>query len=127
MLSESNFIIRASARREGNYYIDYSGEYKISGIALVSGLDIPEVQDIYLKQGGELDTLHEVYYFDSIISARKAVSEILTKTGHSTFGKLVFLTETEIEYIRNSLIKEGTNTVGLNRSLKDEIFKKLNG
>ncbi len=127
MLNESNFIVRASARREGNYYIDYSGEYKISGIALVSALDIPEVQDIYLRHGADLDNSHEVYYFDSIINARKAISDILTKTGHSTFGKLVFLTETEIEYIRTALIKEGGNTVSLNRKLKDEIFRKLNG
>ena len=126
-MNESNFIVRASARREGFFYIDYSGEYKISGIALVSGLEIPDVQDVYLKNGAELDSSHEVYYFDSIINARKAVSDILTKTGHSAYGKLVFLSETEIEYIRNALIKEGSNTVGLNRTLKDEIFRKLNG
>jgi len=127
MINESNFIVRASAKREGNYYIDYSGQYKVSGIALVSGLEIPDVQSIYLKNGGDLDQNQDVFYFNSIQNARTAVSDIMSKTGQKTFGKLVFLTDTEIEYIRNALIKEGSNSVSLNRKVKDEIFLKLNG
>jgi hypothetical protein len=41
-------------------------------------------------------------------------------------GRIISLTDAEIEYIRKALINEGSNTIHLKNSIKDAIFKKLN-
>lgn len=127
MINESNFIVRLSGRKANSYYIDYSGVYKIIELAKVAGLEPSAVKEIYLKNGGTYDESQDVYYFGSIDSAKNVISDICGNVHVDRKGRLVFLTETEIEFIRKALINEGSNNIHINSKVKDAIFKKLNG
>ena len=127
MVNQTNFIARLSGRRTDNYYIDYSGVYKVNDIAKISGLEPAAVKEIYTGNGAVYDDSLEVYYFGSLESANKAIVEIYSKVRIELKGKLVYLSEAEVEYIRKALINEGSNTIHLKNKIKDEIFKKLNG
>lgn len=127
MLSESNFIARMSGRKAGSYYIDYTGAYKIVEIAKVAGMEPSAVKEIYQKNGGAYDDSQDVYYFNSLDSAKKVISEICGNVRIDRKGRLIFLTEAEIEYLRKALINEGGNNIHISSKVKDAIFKKLNG
>ena len=127
MINESNFIVRLSGRKANSYYIDYSGTYKIIELAKVAGIEPSAVKEIYLKNGGLYDDSQDVYYFSSIDSAKKVISDICSSVHVDRKGRLVFLTEAEIEYIRKALINEGSNNIHISSRVKDAIFKKLNG
>ncbi len=127
MLSESNFIVRLSGRKANHYYIDYSGVYKIIEIAKVAGLEPSAVKETYLQNGGVYDEGQDVYYFSSIDTAKKVVADICGNVQIDRKGRLIFLSEAEVEYIRKALINEGSNNIHLSNKVKDAIFKKLNG
>ena len=127
MVNQSNFIARMSGRRKDNYYIDYSGAYKVVDIAKITGLDPTAVKEIYTGNGAVYDDSQEVHYFGSLESAKKAIAEIFGSVRSELKGRLVYLSEAEVEYIRKALINEGSNTIHLKNRIKDEIFKKLNG
>lgn len=127
MVNQSNFIVRMSGRRADNYYIDYSGTYKVIDIAKITGLEPSAIKEIYTGNGAVYDDSQEVYYFGSLESAKKAIAEIFGNVRTELRGRLVYLSEAEVEYIRKALINEGSNTIHLNNKIKDEIFKKLNG
>ena len=126
MADELNFIVRTSGRKQGNYYIDCFGVYKLKDIAKTAGIGPSAVKDIYLSNNALLDEIMDVYHFGSIEEAQKAISEIYSKIRSEKRGKIVFLTEQEIEYIRKALINEGSNTIHIKNSVKDKIFEKLN-
>ena len=127
MLSETNFIVRLSGRKANSYYIDYSGVYKIIEIAKVAGLEPTAVKEIYLNNGAVYDDTQDVYYFGSLDSAKKVVSDICGNVHMDRKGRLIFLSEAEVEFIRKALINEGSNSIHLSNKVKDTIFKKLNG
>lgn len=127
MVNQSNFIVRMSGRRADNYYIDYSGTYKVIDIAKITGLEPSAMKEIYTGNGAVYDDSQEVYYFGSLESAKKAIAEIFGNVRTELRGRLVYLSEAEVEYIRKALINEGSNTIHLKNKIKDEIFKKLNG
>lgn len=126
MVNLSGFVVRKSGRKENSYYIDYSGLYKTSDIARITGLETAAVTMIYIHHGAEYDGLQEVYYFSSIEAAKSAVAEVFSNVPPELKGKVLYLTEAEVEYIRRALINEGSNTIYLKSKIKDEIFKKLN-
>lgn len=126
MAGETNFVVRISGKRGNSYYIDYLGSYKVAEIAKVAGIKPVEVKEIYLSNGAEFDEAIGVYYFNSVEAANKASAEIARKTKSEYRGRLIFLTEAEIEYIRKALINEGANTILVKNKIKDAIFKKLN-
>ena len=127
MVNQSNFIVRMSGRRADNYYIDYSGVYKVIDIAKITGLDPTVVMEIYAGNAGVYDDSQEVYYFSSLEAAKKVIAEIFRNVKAELRGRLIYLSESEVEYIRKALINEGSNTIHLKNKIKDEIFKKLNG
>lgn len=126
MVNLSNFIVRKSGRKENCYYIDYQGLYKTSDIARITGLETPAVTMIYIHHGAEYDGSQEVYYFSSVEAAKNAVNEVFSNVRAELKGKVLYLTEAEVEYIRRALINEGSNTISLKSKIKDEIFRKLN-
>lgn len=127
MVNQSNFIVRKSGRRENNYYIDYTGIYKTTGIAGITGLKAENIDKIYSSCGAIFDDEQEIYYFTSVDAAKSAIGEIFANVSADAKGKVVYLSEAEVEYIRRALINEGSNTIHLKSKIKDEIFRKLNG
>jgi hypothetical protein len=126
MVNETNFIIRVSGRKENTYYIDYLGVYKTTEIARIVGLEAPSIQEKYLSNGAFYEKELDVYYFNSIERAKKAISDILGTMRQEQRGRLIYLTESEVEYIRKALINEGSNILHVSSSIKDAIFRKLN-
>ncbi|MGI6668866.1 MAG: hypothetical protein ACOX4M_05455 [Acetivibrionales bacterium] len=126
MVNQSNFIVRKSGRRENNYYIDYSGSYRTEDIAKITGLKPDAVKEIYSEHGAIYDESQEVYYFGSVEAAKNAIAQVFGRVKPSLKGKTIILTEAEVEYIRQALINEGSNTIHLKGKIKDEIFRKLN-
>jgi hypothetical protein len=126
MVNLSSFIVRKSGRKENSYYIDYQGLYTAGDIARITGLETAAVTMIYIHHGAEYDGSQQVYYFGSIESAKNAVNEIFSNVRPELKGKVLHLTEAEVEYIRRALINEGSNTIYLKSKIKDEIFRKLN-
>jgi hypothetical protein len=126
VLEETNFIVRLSGKKPNSFYIDYSGAYKISDIAKVTGMEQSTVKDIYISNDAVFDEAMEVYYFGSMEAAQKAIATIYSRIRSEKRGKLIFLTMQEIEYIRKALINEDSNTIHVKRSFKDKIFEKLN-
>ena len=126
MVSESNFIVRISGKRANSYYIDYSGVYKVNEIAKIAGLEPSKVKELYQNGGAVYDETQEVHYFGSIEAAKAVIAGILGNVRSELKGKLLYLTEAEVEYIRKALINEGSNPIHLKNKIKDAIFKKLN-
>jgi hypothetical protein len=126
MVNESNFIVRLSGRKADSYYIDYSGVYKIAEIAKIAGLKPASLKEIYVSNGAVLEDAQEVYYFSSLDGAKKTILDIFDKIKVEQKGRLILLSEAEIEYIRMALINEGSNTLHISNKVKDTIFKKLN-
>ncbi|NTV90420.1 MAG: hypothetical protein HGA22_08705 [Clostridiales bacterium] len=127
MLNESNFIVRTSGRKANSFYIDHAGVYKIDDIAKTGNLKASAIEEAYKKNGAVYDETLDVYYFSNSEDASKAISDITGKVKGEYKGRMVFLSEAEIELIRKALINENSNTIHIRNKLKDEIFKKLNG
>ncbi len=125
-VSESNFIVRKSGRESNSYYIDYLGVYKVTEIAKLVRLEAPLIKEKYLKYGGVYFEELDVYYFSEMENAKNAIEEILKNLKTSQKGRIIQLTEAEIEYIRQALINEGVNNIRVSSKVKDNIFKKLN-
>lgn len=125
-MNETNFIVRVSGRKENSYYLDCLGVYKVQDIAKIAGLKPAAVKEKYLANEAAYDENLDIYYFNSIDQARKTISSILNDMKAAQKGRVVFLTEAEIEYIRKALINEQSNTIHVKNNIKDEIFKKLN-
>ncbi|OPX45518.1 hypothetical protein CLHUN_08930 [Ruminiclostridium hungatei] len=125
-VSESNFIVRKSGRESDSYYIDYLGVYKVTEIAKLVRLEAPLLKEKYLKYGAVYFDELDVYYFSRAEDAKSAIEEILKKLKSSQKGRIIQLTEAEIEYIRQALINEGVNNIRVSSKVKDNIFKKLN-
>ena len=125
-VSETNFIIRKSGKQESSFYIDYLGIYKVAEISKLVHLEPSLIKEKYLKYGAEYFEQLDVYYFPHIDNAKDAIAEIVSNIKGSYKGRIVQLTEAEIEYIRQALINEGVNNLRVNSKVKDNIFKKLN-
>ncbi|MDP4093056.1 MAG: hypothetical protein Q8920_06805 [Bacillota bacterium] len=126
MVNESNFIVRLSGRRESTYYIDYMGVYKVNEIAKIVGIKPTAVKDKYLENKAFYDDSQDIYYFGSEEDAKKTISNIISSIKADMKGRVIHLTEAEIEYIRKALINEGSNVMHVSNKIKDAIFKKLN-
>lgn len=123
---EANFIVRKSGTRENSCYIDYMGVYKVAELARITGISALGIKRKYAENGAVYDKSQEVYYFGSIESARKAISDMMKDIRQESKGRTVYLTEAEIEYIRKALISEGASSFSIKNKVKDSIFKKLN-
>ena len=126
MVNESNFIVRVSGKKANSYYIDYSGVYKITEIARITGLEPSTVKEYYQNNGAVYDETQDIYYFGSIEAAKSTIAGIFGNVRSELKGRLLYLTEAEVEYIRKALINDGSNTIHLKNSIKDALFKKLN-
>jgi hypothetical protein len=126
LIDTSNFIVRSSGRLDSRYYIDYVGLYRAADISKTAKIDLKKLNGIYQANGGKLDNLLEIYYFNNMISAQKTISDIFAIIEKKNKGRFIALTEPEIAYIRNALINE-SGFAGINNKIKDAIFKKLNG
>ena len=126
MINESNFIVRESGKKQGRFYIDYAGAYKLSQISKITGIEISVLKEKYLKGDAEYCPELDVYYFDCADKAKQVISEILFGMQESGRGKLIFFTVQEIEYMRMALINEGAANYHIDNKTKDRIFNKLN-
>ena len=127
MIDTANFIVRLSGRHEGQHYIDYVGAYRVADISRLAKVDETTLDGLYRANGGLHDDAQDVYYFVSEISAQKTISDIFAHMKDRNKGRVITLTEPEIEYIRMALINDGSGFAGVNNRIKDAIFKKLNG
>ncbi|WP_027628511.1 hypothetical protein [Ruminiclostridium cellobioparum] len=125
-VNESNFIVRKSGRENNSYYIDYLGVYKIIDISKLVRLEASIIKEKYLKYDAVYFDELDVYYFNDIEKAKSAINDILKNLKSSQKGRIIQLTEAEIEYIRQALINEGVNNIRVSSKVKDNIFKKLN-
>jgi hypothetical protein len=125
MVNDTSFLVRKSGKREGSFYIDYQGLYKTVDLAKVTGLQATLIREIYLSNGAAYDDALDVFYFPDEGKANRGVAAILKKIRYEK-GRVVFLTEAEIEYIRKALINESNNTIRVKNKVKDAIFDKLN-
>ena len=121
------FLVRNSGKRENCCYIDYIGQYKLSEISEQTRIDIKKLTDIYIKNGGVLEPELDVYYFNSIESAKEAIRQISASIKAAYKGRSVFLTEREINTIRRALISDGAVALDIGSKIKDSILEKLNG
>lgn len=127
MFNESNFIARLSGRLKDTYYIDYCGVYKVTDISKASGIEASVIREKYVSNGGQYDESQDVFYFNTLDSAKNAISHVLKALKPESKGRILYLSESEIEYIRKALINENSNTIHVSNKVKDSIFKKLNG
>ena len=120
------FMIRESAMRDGAFYIDFAGEYEISGISTFTGITENVIHQIYENNDGDYDSDRNVYYFSRRGNAAEAVNALRVKLKPAKVSRTVTLTEEEIEYIRKALINEDSNMIFTKSSIRDSIFDKLN-
>jgi hypothetical protein len=125
-INDSNFIVRKSGKEGGKYYIDYIGYYKVTDIAKLVHLEAAFIKEKYFKYDAEYCEELDVYYFEGVDKAKAAVDEIVKSIKSELKGRIVVLTEAEIEYIRQALINEGANNLRVGSKVKDNIFRKLN-
>lgn len=121
------FMIRRSALKDGNYYIDFDGAYEISDISSCTGITENVIHHIYEDSKGHYDPDKHVYYFSEYGYANDAMEELRKAFRPSKVNKTVELTEEEIEYIRRALINEDSNIIYTNSNIRANIFNKLNG
>jgi hypothetical protein len=125
-ISESNFIVRKSGQQDNSFYVDYLGIYKVVEISKLVHLEASFIRDKYIKHGAVYYDQLDVYYFNDIEQAKSAINEVLKSIKAEQKGRILQLTEAEIEYIRQAMINEGANNLRVNSKVKDNIFKKLN-
>lgn len=121
----SGLTVRGSGRFPGKHYVDLSGRFAAGDIAEVIGLSKESVEAVYQRFGAEYDTGIGVWFFDArepALDAIRALGEQLAGLS----GKAVFLTNEEIDYIRQALINEGSNIINVRNELKKRIFEKIN-
>ena len=126
MVDISNFIVRKSGKKDEKFYIDYIGKYKINDFSKITCIEVSQIKDIFISNNAVFDEESDVYYFDSIEKAKIAIEALQSKVKNNLKGRIVHLTDTEIEYIRKALINDGSDMISKNSKLKDTIFKKLN-
>lgn len=125
-INETNFIVRKSGKEIDKYYVDYLGYYKVVDISKLVHLEVSFIKEKYAKYGAEYFEEPDVYYFTDLDKAKAAIDEIVRNIKSERKGRVILLTEAEIEYIRQALINEGVNNLRVNSKVKDNIFKKLN-
>ncbi|WP_024832305.1 hypothetical protein [Ruminiclostridium josui] len=125
-INETNFIVRKSGKEANRYYVDYLGYYKVVDISKLVHLEVSFIKEKYAKYGAEYFKELDVYYFTDLDKAKAAIDEIVRNIKSEKKGRVILLTEAEIEYIRQALINEGVNNLRVNSKVKDNIFKKLN-
>jgi hypothetical protein len=126
MVQTANFIVRSSGKKTGSFYIDYSGSYTLADLSKIAGVKQNVLEAIYLKNNATYDDSLDIYYFPAEEYAHKTIQGMLSRIAPANIGKCVYLSDAEIEFIRQALINEGTATVKFSNKIKDEIFKKLN-
>lgn len=127
MKTDYGFTIRTSGKRNGSFYIDYRGYYKVAEIAKVLGISPIDVKLIYGENEAVIDDENEVFYFSTSEKAQTAINRLIESMPKEKRGRAVYLTEGEVEYIRKALINENNNTIHVSSKIKDQLFKKLNG
>ena len=120
------FMIRESAMKQEHYYVDFNGEYEISGISSCTGITENAIRHVYEKNEGIYDADRNVYYFLKYGYAAEAINELRGNLKPARVGRTVTLTEKEIEYIRKALINEDSNIIYTKSKIRDSIFDKLN-
>lgn len=123
-MRNNGFMVRKSGVKEGNFYIDYEGEYLPENIKKATGID--DIVSIYKEHRAEYDEAHNVYYFDSEENAEDAINGLVKLLKKSDHVRKVELTESEIEYIRRALINEDSNVIFTKNKIRESIFDKLN-
>ncbi|PKM95751.1 MAG: hypothetical protein CVU84_02810 [Firmicutes bacterium HGW-Firmicutes-1] len=123
-MRNNGFMVRKSGVKDGNYYIDFEGEYIPENIKKLTGID--SITDIYKNNKGEYDEEHDVYYFPSVDNAENAINDLVKLLRKSDHVRKVELTESEIEYIRRALINEDSNVIFTKNKIRESIFDKLN-
>jgi hypothetical protein len=126
MVNDKNFIVRASAKKTHCHYIDYLGQYKINDLSKLTGISESDLDKIFTGNKGVFDNELQIFYFNAVKDAEAAIKKILTNITSEKHERALYLTEPEIEYIRQALINEGSNTLHIRNKIKDDIFKKLN-
>lgn len=121
-----SFSIRSSGRMPGKCYIDLMGSYRASDIATMTGIGQEALEHLYISGGAVLDESLGVFYFPSREAALEALKALESHFCSHEFGKAVYLTFEEIEYIRKALINEGSNIINVRNDLKKCIFDKFN-
>lgn len=122
----NQFMIRNSAMKDNMYYIDFNGEYEISGISSCTGITENYIHHVYEDNQGVYDPERKVYYFKERGYAAEAVNTLQERVIPSRTTRTVELTEEEIEYIRRALINEDSNIIYTNSRIRSNIFNKLN-
>lgn len=122
----SGFVLRKSGVKEGNYYIDFSGEYQPEMIKKETGIHADKIVQIYKEFNGLYNEQLEVYYFSSEEDGNNAIKSLVKFLKKSDHIKQVELTESEIEYIRRALINEDSNVIFTKSKIRESIFDKLN-
>lgn len=120
------FMIRESALKQGQFYIDFGGEFEVSNISAVTGITENNIDQIYERNGGVYNSEKNVYYFSHRGNAADAVNDLRSLLRPARMGRTVELTEEEIEYIRRALINEDSNIIYTKSKIRDAIFDKLN-
>ena len=120
------FMIRESAMRQEHYYLDFDGEYEISGISSCTGITENAILNVYKNNEGIYDGDRNVYYFPKYGFAADVLNDLRRKLKPARIGRTVTLTEEEIEYIRRALINEDSNIIYTKSKIRDSIFDKLN-
>lgn len=120
------FMIRQSAMRDDAHYIDFDGEYEISGISKCTGITENTIHQIFESNKGVYDNERNVYYFAQYGLAAEAVNELRGRLMPAKMGRTVTLSAEEIEYIRKALINEDSNIIHTKIKIRDSIFDKLN-
>jgi len=118
-------MVRSSGRFPGKFYIDLEGQYALGDIAETTGFAKEQLDALYRKNGAVNEESLGVYFFASRESALDALHEIEALLAGAS-GKNVFLTHEEIDYIRQTLINEGSNVISVRNELKRRIFDKFN-
>ena len=126
MAFQLGFSVRGSGRFLGKHYIDLNGSYELGEIALSTNLKKEQIEKIMQACNGELDSNLGVYFFSDRDSALSAIHEIENSITGMGPGKSIFLTNEEIDYIRQALINEGSNVISVRNEIKKHIFDKFN-
>jgi hypothetical protein len=102
------------------------GVFKLTDISKLTHLEVQFLKEKYMEHGATYFSDLDVYYFHDVDETKKAISDIMKNLKTEQKGRIIQLTEAEIEYIRQALINEGVNNIGIGSKIKDNIFKKLN-
>lgn len=125
MVVKNHFSVRHSIVAKG-YYIDYLGNYSIPALSTALEIDESLIQSVFNKYSSEYNEDMNVYYFNNSDKANEAISVLVAAVPANKRGRAVYLTDKEIELIRKALINEDSNLLTVKKSIKDNIFKKLN-